>query len=274
MTLPLISVMIDTYNYGCLIEEANEGVLSQNVSADQMEILVVDDGSTDDATKRKKKYGTKSRYFRKENGGQVSASNLGLSRSRCGIICFLDADDLWLPNKIGSVAEAFENNPAGMVSNSYELSGPDSSGPRKPEVNFVSGDISKNLESLLRYRIFPTSCLSFCRVTPGRLMPIQETIRLQTDAFLAVLAVFIAPVSTLPESLDIYGTHYNNLLCVSAAQRTPKSQRRINLMWEVVFREMSFWLQRNEFNPQPPSIRTFLDQWEPFRRIAEFWNLT
>jgi glycosyltransferase involved in cell wall biosynthesis len=270
MPEPKVTVLIDTYNYGHFIEEAIDSVLSQEFPKERMEILVVDDGSTDDTADRVKKYGSKIQYFRKENGGQASAFNFGFSHSRGDIICFLDADDYWLPNKLRRVVEAFENGPAGMVSNGYELSAPGLDRSMKPNVNFVSGDISNDLESLLRYRIFPTSCLAFRRETLKRLMPIPEAIRLQADAFLVLLVVFIAPVSALPETLTIYRIHGNNLFSAGAVQRTPKSQRRIHLMWKIIFSEMRAWLRRNGFDPQACAIRTFLDQWELYQQIAEF----
>ena len=87
MSLPFITVIIDTYNYGHFVEEAIDSVLSQNFPADRMEVLVIDDGSTDDTSERVKKYGERIRYFQKENGGQASAFNFGFSRSR-GEICY------------------------------------------------------------------------------------------------------------------------------------------------------------------------------------------
>jgi glycosyltransferase involved in cell wall biosynthesis len=77
MNRPYVSVLIDTYNYGRFIEQAIESVLSQDFTMERVEILVVDDGSTDDTEERVKKYGAKIRYLRKENGGQASAFNLG-----------------------------------------------------------------------------------------------------------------------------------------------------------------------------------------------------
>src|SRR5437762_386160 len=81
-----------------------------------MEILVVDDGSTDDTADRVKKYGERVRYFRKENGGQASAFNLGFAKAQGEIVVLLDADDYFLPGKLARVVEAFESHPdAGLV---------------------------------------------------------------------------------------------------------------------------------------------------------------
>src|SRR5271163_4980349 len=116
MNGPFITVLIDAFNYGHFIEQAVDSVLAQDFPREQREILVVDDGSTDDTAERLKKYGEAIRYLRKPNGGQASAFNFGFAAARGEIIATLDADDLWLPGKLRRVCEAFEKNAdAGMV---------------------------------------------------------------------------------------------------------------------------------------------------------------
>src|SRR6266436_5314268 len=75
MRAPFFSVLIDTYNYGEYIEEAVSSALAQDFPAEQREILVVDDGSTDDTQERLRKFGETIRYSRKANGGEASAFN-------------------------------------------------------------------------------------------------------------------------------------------------------------------------------------------------------
>src|ERR1700692_4536840 len=100
MTAPLVTVLIDTYNYGRYIEEAVGSVLAQDFPTEQREILVVDDGSTDDTEERLRRFGDSINYLRKPNGGQASAFNFGLESARGEIVAFLDADDYWLPRKL------------------------------------------------------------------------------------------------------------------------------------------------------------------------------
>src|SRR5258708_3106417 len=113
---PPITVLITTYNYGGFIEETIDSVLGQEFPPDQVQIVVVDDGSTDDTAERLKKYGSRIEYFRKANGGQASALNLGIAKARGEILALLDADDLFLAGKLERGREEFERNPElGMV---------------------------------------------------------------------------------------------------------------------------------------------------------------
>jgi glycosyltransferase involved in cell wall biosynthesis len=111
MKIPLVTVLIDAYNYGRYVEEAIRSVLEQEFPVEQREILVVDDGSTDDTEERVRKFGDEVTYLRKSNGGQASAFNFGLARARGKIVVFLDADDYWLPGKLRRIAEEFERHP-------------------------------------------------------------------------------------------------------------------------------------------------------------------
>src|SRR6476620_899655 len=108
--LPLVSVLIDTYNYGRYVEKAIESVLAQDYPQERMEVLVVDDGSEDDTAERVGKYGERVQYLRKTNGGQASAFNAAIPRTRGEIVALLDGDDYWLPGKLRRVVEEFAKN--------------------------------------------------------------------------------------------------------------------------------------------------------------------
>src|SRR6185436_15484092 len=108
---PFASVLIATYNYGGFIEEALDSVLGQTFPRTDTEIIVVDDGSTDDTRERVQRYGDAIRYIHQENGGQASAFNLGLRHARGEFVAFLDADDRWHPDKLATVAAGFAETP-------------------------------------------------------------------------------------------------------------------------------------------------------------------
>jgi glycosyltransferase involved in cell wall biosynthesis len=93
---PSVSVVMPAYNYGRFIGEAVDSVLAQTYRGG-VEVIVVDDGSTDDTADRLAVYGTRIRSVRKDNGGVSSARNAGLRLASGEWIGLLDADDLWHP---------------------------------------------------------------------------------------------------------------------------------------------------------------------------------
>ncbi len=95
---PLISVIIPTYNHEDFISKAIDSVLDQTYK--DLEIIVVDDGSTDNTRYVIKKYDEKVKYIFQANRGLASARNTGILASKGEFIAFLDADDIWLPSKL------------------------------------------------------------------------------------------------------------------------------------------------------------------------------
>lgn len=108
-TAPTVSVVIVTYNKADTLPAAIQSVQAQTWR--DLEILVVDDGSTDDTAECVRGFGTQVRYLQKENGGTGSARNLGIAEARGRFVAFLDGDDLWLPRKLALQMEAFEKEP-------------------------------------------------------------------------------------------------------------------------------------------------------------------
>ncbi len=95
---PLVSVIIPCFNAARFLPEAVASVRAQQY--EPLEILVIDDGSTDDTARVAAGFGSEIRYFRKENGGPASARNSGLREARGELIALLDADDQWPGNKL------------------------------------------------------------------------------------------------------------------------------------------------------------------------------
>jgi glycosyltransferase involved in cell wall biosynthesis len=117
-TTPLVTVLIDTYNHERFIEQALVSVLEQNFSAAEMEILVVDIGSTDRTPEIVRKFGARVRLLQKVNGGQASAFNAGIPEARGPIVAFLDGDEWWMHNKLTLVTQALNADPSvGIVGN-------------------------------------------------------------------------------------------------------------------------------------------------------------
>ncbi len=210
---PRVSVLINTYNYGRYIEQAIDSVLAQRLPPEQMEIIVVDDGSTDDTRARVMKYGKSVQYIYKDNGGQMSAYNLGFEHARGTIVCFLDSDDYWKPGKVAAIVEEFDRSPRTDVV--YHLMDvidaegrvigrvPDT-GEREPVVRVNGEEVLRLLNRL----IAPSSGISvrascLCKVMPG---PTEITIA--ADAYLhRMLPLESNLTAFLNTSLGVYRKH-------------------------------------------------------------------
>ena len=98
---PPVSIIIPVYNGGNYLEEAINSALAQDY--DNVEVLVINDGSTDEQTERiALSYGDKIRYFRKSNGGVASALNFGIREMRGEYFSWLSHDDIYMPTKISA----------------------------------------------------------------------------------------------------------------------------------------------------------------------------
>ena len=95
---PLVSVVIPVYNASRWIAETLDSVLAQDFT--DLEVIVVDDGSTDDTAAVVTGFGDRVSCIRKPNGGQPSARNVGIRAARGEYIAFVDADDLWAKEKL------------------------------------------------------------------------------------------------------------------------------------------------------------------------------
>lgn len=114
--MPLVSVIIPTYNRGELVTKAISSVINQTYK--NLEILVVDDGSTDNTSEILKEIIKAQRniaYLRKQNGGCASARNKGLENARGDFLTFLDSDDQWEAFAIEKMVNALLSNSVDIV---------------------------------------------------------------------------------------------------------------------------------------------------------------
>ncbi|BAU14187.1 putative glycosyl transferase [Leptolyngbya sp. NIES-3755] len=107
--LPLVSIIINNYNYATYLGAAIESALSQ--SYPHTEVIVVDDGSTDQSRSIIEQYGDRILPILKPNGGQASAFNAGFAASRGDFICFLDSDDLLVRDRVTIELQALLDHP-------------------------------------------------------------------------------------------------------------------------------------------------------------------
>jgi len=116
---PRASVIVPCYNRAWAIEAAVESVLAQDFK--DFELIVVDDGSTDDTLKRLARYGTRLRILQQDRRGVSAARNLGIRQAGGALIAFLDSDDLWRPGKLVRQMEFFETHPEALICQTEEI---------------------------------------------------------------------------------------------------------------------------------------------------------
>jgi len=109
MSPPLISVIIPVFNGERFIAEAIQSVLDQKY--EPLEIIVIDDGSTDGTADVVKNLSGNIHYFYQKNSGIAAARNTGLRHSKGGLIAFIDADDVWVDNKLALQIEHLNQFP-------------------------------------------------------------------------------------------------------------------------------------------------------------------
>lgn len=116
---PLVSVIIPCFNAEKTLKETIESVLSQTYAP--IEIIVIDDGSSDNSVDIAKLFGDQIIVLQKENGGPASARNAGIRLSRGMYIAFVDADDLWLPAKLNKQISVMEKDTSlGLTFTGYQ----------------------------------------------------------------------------------------------------------------------------------------------------------
>ncbi len=212
MGKPLVSVIINNYNYGHFLAEAINSVFEQTYP--RTEIIVVDDGSSDNSREIISSYLNNIIPVFKDNGGQGSAFNAGFEVSTGEIICFLDADDRFLPHKVEEIVRAWQRYPDAVLYY-HRMQIIDAQGVIKgrPWPIFLwVGLIRDRVERSGGWWPRPTtSALCFSRPFLERVFPMPEqSFRLCADAYVGDLAPFCGTIVGLPKVLTHYRQHGQN----------------------------------------------------------------
>jgi len=214
---PLVSVFITNYNYARFVGEAIESVLAQTYR--NLELIVVDDGSTDDSLKTIARYSGDPRIkvIEKSNGGMASAWNEAYRHCRGEVIFPLDADDVFYTRKIEVLIDALGRDAsAGLVVHAMTVR--DGAGHDVQQIPFLSrfeqGWISDRVIARGgRWRYMPTSALGFRRELAALLFPVcEQTFFIHADALVVTLGPLLTHVVAVNEPLSYYRVHGANSL--------------------------------------------------------------
>jgi glycosyltransferase involved in cell wall biosynthesis len=215
MPQPKVTALIDTYNHERFVERAIASVFEQDFPATDVEILVVDDGSTDATPELVHRFAPRVKYLRKENGGQATAFNFAIPQARGEIIAFLDGDDWWQRNKLSAIVEAFDKNPhAGVVGHGInQIDSATGAGsalsPEQPGYFDLRTDAGA--QKFRHYMCFlGTSRVSIRRGVLEKVLPIPEALVVEADEFMSAVAIANSGAFLLPAPLTCYRLHDQN----------------------------------------------------------------
>jgi len=209
----LASVVVTNYNYGRFIGETIDSALAQTYP--NVEVLVVDDGSTDESRAVIESYGPRVTPVFKENGGMASAINAGFRASRGDVVVFLDSDDLLLPRAVAEAVELLRDTR--VAKGDWTLREMDAQGRDTGRVVPIKQLPTGNLRDVVIEKGpmsgngSPTSGNAWSRRYLEQVLPMPEQeLRQHADAYMNTLACLFGEFRTLSEPQGRYRVHGGN----------------------------------------------------------------
>jgi hypothetical protein len=256
-----VSIVINNYNYGDFLPFAIDSALNQNEAAH--EIIVVDDGSTDQSRDIISNSAHVTAVL-KENGGQGSAFNAGFAASSGDLIVFLDADDCLLPEAVSILAKQdlttaarfsfgletidTHNTPCGL----YPMS-------RRAASGLLKGPLLTDGFLMM----MPTSGTAYPRSTLETILPMPEPPwRISADVYLAFAAIFKGPNRHLDHVLGQYRLHGANAYHAVFGAEAPFNERKMRQRRQA-FGDIATCMERVGAYGSPRDIATLAAMAEP-----------
>ncbi|MBD2166679.1 glycosyltransferase [Calothrix membranacea FACHB-236] len=224
---PLVSIIINNYNYARFLSDAIDSSLAQTYP--YIEVIVVDDGSTDNSRDIIDGYDNQIVRVFKDNGGQASALNVGFAASQGEIICLLDADDIYLPEKVSEVVDLFKNyqNIDWVFHESVSLNSEDIIHYNFKNQDNLAQNTQKDIQKLVQEIDFrnnilnaelpkfvpATSNLCFSRKIVDKIFPLPEIKGFSgtaiSDLYIKYLAIGLGTGYVSKKKLGIFRLHNN-----------------------------------------------------------------
>jgi glycosyltransferase involved in cell wall biosynthesis len=199
---PLISVIMPTYNCAKYIAESVISVTNQNYP--NIELLVINDGSSDNTDEVLQSFMSNIRYFKTKNKGVSAARNLGITMARGNWIAFCDADDIWFPEKLKTQFNNLDGN-LWSYTNSFYMGSAYKLGAKRSDMSeLVKGDIFK---SLALENVITTSSVLISKAVLDKLGGFDETLPALEDWQLWLLVAKNHSISLINEPMLNYRVH-------------------------------------------------------------------
>jgi glycosyltransferase involved in cell wall biosynthesis len=262
---PRVSVVIDNYNYGRFLRATLDSVVRQDFPKDDFEIIVSDDGSTDDSRAVIAFYGERVIGVLNENRGQATAFNKGIAAARGELVFLLDSDDVWSPDKLKKMVPLFDDPKVGVAAHFLQ----DVDAGLKPLKDAYPAWPSRyTLDDFLdgRCEFTATSGLAFRKSVLEKALPIPKDLFYYLDDFLGARCLFYSEMANLPEVLGLHRVHGGNW-CAGGYE----DPRKIEVDFknrELFARHLSEWLAEAGRALTPRFIE--LERLEVFRRRVLF----
>jgi glycosyltransferase involved in cell wall biosynthesis len=224
-----VSIVVISHNYARYLEQAIDSALAQDHRP--LQVVVVDDGSSDESPQIIRGYGDRVEAIFKPNGGNSTAINAAFPHCRGEIVMFLDADDYLFPHAVSSVVGAWEETCAKLE---FRLSLVDGAGVRQGVeppacAKLPKGDVVGEIAAWGHYVTPVLGGNAFRRETLEQLIPIpQEPLFVNhNDGYLNPLCAFCGPIASLERELGAYRLHGANQWAYTSVIDTERLHERI-----------------------------------------------
>ena len=208
---PLVSIVINNFNYARFVGQAIKSCLAQTYK--HIEVVVVDDGSTDGSASVIRSFGDRVRTVFKANGGQGSAYNAGFAESRGDLVLFLDSDDLLEPEAISEVARLWEPDVSKIhfylqVVNGLNVERTEST---IPSTKLADGDLREQILKTGSYAAPSASGNVYARFALAQILPLPEAEwKIAADTYPIFLAPLLGRIRSCEKVLGLYRVHGKN----------------------------------------------------------------
>ena len=241
------SVVIPLYNKAAYIERAVNSVLNQRIPCD--EVIVVDDGSTDNGVEKVKSIASdKIKLIQQKNQGVSAARNTGISACNNEYVLFLDADDIWLPNFTEEIAKLQKNFPeAGLLATAYAF---------KEEQKIIPARLKAVPKGIGIIEDYFLSCIKADLPVTASSVAIKRSLLKKIGSFPVGMAMGEDQLtwSKIAYQADIY---FSNTICVHYDRGVADSACKTNLITDLA-PHIAFWQQDLENGKVPKKLRNSL----------------